>query len=91
MKLNELMEEDHDEATNMGEHRALLERYPTEEGVEPNWINLKEIVVGSERDKQQILQALKYLHDNRTIDTDFLAVNTLVHVYTQPDMVKVRS
>jgi hypothetical protein len=94
MKLHEMIveliddDEEH-EAWNYEEHNRLLERYPTEG--DPEWLGLKEIVVSTERDKQQFLQAFKYLHDNRTIDTDFLAVNTLVHIYMNPDLIKVKS
>ena len=79
-----------DEAWNMFEHRKALEKYPKDPNAEVPWVNLKEIVVETERDKQQVLAAFKYLHDNFSIDTDFIAVNTLVHVYSNPDMVKVR-
>ncbi len=42
------------------------------------------IVVASEDDKQQLQAAFEYLHDNRLIDTDFVAVNCLVHSYCEP-------
>lgn len=91
MKLHELAEETLSaEAWNMDEHNTLLERHPPN-GIEPDWLRLTEIVVPTERDKQQLLQAFKYLHDNRTIDTDFMAVNLLVHTYENPDLIKVRS
>ena len=92
MKLNELtqMEPSEDEAWNMDEHR-LMERYPEEgSGVDPQYVDITEIIVPTERDKDQLLRAIKYLHDNRTIDTDFYAVNTLVHMYHVPERIKVK-
>lgn len=91
MKIQDLQLEEHeDEAWNMDEHRALLEKYPTDKTAPREYVAITEIVVPSERDKQQLLQAIKYLHDNRTIDTDFYAVNTLVHMYEVPDLIKVK-
>lgn len=88
--LKELMNLDDAEAWNMDEHR-LMERYPEEgSGQEPMYVAITEIVVPTERDKDQLLRAIKYLHDNRTIDTDFYAVNSLVHMYRAPDRIKVR-
>jgi hypothetical protein len=78
-----------DEAWNMEKHNMILERHPPE-GVEPDWLRMTEIVVPTERDKAQLLAAFEYLHDNRTIDTDFMAVNLLVHTYMNPELIKVR-
>ena len=68
----------------------------TQNGLE-RWVDgkvsrfeIKTIEVGSEADKQQILIALKYLHDC-CIDTDFIAVNNLVHLYHDPDLITVKS
>lgn len=47
------------------------------------------IIVGSEREKQDLLKASKYLHDLRNIDTDVPMVNTLVHLYMAPDLIAV--
>lgn len=55
----------------------------------PDGIDIKSITVGSEQDKQQLLLALKYLHDRRNIDTDFAAVNELVHMYHAPECIIV--
>lgn len=43
------------------------------------WIKFK-IIADTEEDKKELLQAFKYLHD-ADIDTDFIAVNQLVHLY----------
>lgn len=53
------------------------------------WVNINEIIVASEWDKEQLLKAFKYLHNNFTIDTDFMAVNSLVHFYLCPEKIKV--
>jgi len=93
MKLHELATQDVEwdgEAANMDEHR-LMERYPEDPNAEMKFVNITEIVVPSERDKEQLLKAIKYLHDNRTIDTNYYAVNSLVHMYEAPELIKVKS
>jgi len=47
------------------------------------------ITVKSKRDKDQLLLAFKYLHDNPIINTDYMAVNYLVHIYTDPDIIEI--
>lgn len=79
-----------DEAMNMSEHR-LMERYPEDAAAEKKYVAITEIVVPTARDKDQILRAIKYLHDNLTIDTEFYGVNTLVHMYERPDLIKVQA
>lgn len=55
----------------------------------PEGINIKSIIVGSEQDKEQLLLALKYLHDLRNIDTNLVAVNELVRMYRAPEYITV--
>lgn len=43
------------------------------------------IVVPTEQDKKELQAALEYMHDLREIDTDFIAVNQLVHEYEHGD------
>ena len=50
---------------------------------EQKWIEFR-IVVPDEETKQQLQAAFEYLHDNRLIDTDFMAVNAAVHSYLEP-------
>lgn len=57
---------------------------------DPRFITIEQIVVPSEFDKAQLLLASEYLHDNRLIDTDLMAVNTLVHLYENPDIIVVK-
>lgn len=78
------------ECWNYDEHSSNLERYD-EALVEQKWVTIESIFVPSEYDKAQLLAALKYLHDNRTIDTDFIAVNYLTHLYQNPDKIIVKA
>ena len=54
------------------------------------YVGLKKIVVSSEFDKEQLLLAFKYIHDMWGLDTDYMAVNTIAHVYTRPDLIEVQ-
>lgn len=49
-----------------------------------------QIFVGTEEDKQQLLLALEYLHNMRETDTDYTAVNYLVHTYLHPELIRVK-
>lgn len=84
----ESLDSEDDEAFNMNEHRALLETY---DEANPKYVAITEIVVPTERDREQVLAAIKYLHDNISINTDFYAVNTLVHLYQIPERIKVKA
>lgn len=57
---------------------------------EQQWVTIDEIIVPTEFDKEQLLKAIKYIHYLRNIDTDYMAVNTLVHIYENPDLIKVK-
>jgi hypothetical protein len=54
-------------------------------GNDPRWKKVKwvdfRIVVPDIETRKQLEAACEYLHDNRLIDTNFLAVNSLVHAY----------
>jgi hypothetical protein len=39
------------------------------------------IVVPTNRDRKELLEVSRYLHDLRCIDTEYIAVNQLVHEY----------
>lgn len=73
------------------EIKPLMERYDESKGDDQKWVNITEIVVPTQYDKEQLLLAIRYLHDSREIDTDYLGVNTLVHQYEDPDVIKVRA
>jgi len=66
-----------------------MAKYDEAKGDDQRWVNITEIVVPSEHDKEQLLLALKYLHDCY-IDTDFMAVNALVHQYQCPERITVK-
>lgn len=48
------------------------------------------INVDSEEAKEQLLIASAYIHNILEVDKSFIAVNMLSHLYTNPDMIKVR-
>ena len=68
-----------------------LRRYDENKGDDQAWVNLTKIVVPTAFDKVQILLALRYIHDLRCIDTDYMAVNTLVHQYAFPERIEVEA
>lgn len=53
------------------------------------FIKLKRIEVETEEDKAQLLAASRYIHDLYEIDTGYLAVNHIAHLYTDPDVIVV--
>ena len=60
-----------------------LDRYP--EGDNPFIPFITKIVVPSEYARQQVALACRYLHDQMTTDTDYMAVNFLVHLYADEE------
>ena len=67
-----------------------LERYPLDDVEEKQFVTISKIVVPTERDKKQLLKAFKYLHDLRNIDPEYYAVNTIMHIYQNPDLIEVQ-
>ena len=55
---------------------------------DPKFIAITKIIVPTERDKQQLLKAIEYLHDQSS-NTDYYAVNTLIHLYEHPERIEV--
>jgi len=47
------------------------------------------ITVNSEETKEQLLLASAYIHNLQSLDTSFIAVNWLAHLYTNPDLITV--
>ena len=47
------------------------------------------IIARSEEDKAQLIRAFQYIHDMRELDTDYIAVNYLAHIYTNPEIIVV--
>jgi hypothetical protein len=66
-----------------------LERYSDSHGPD-QCVDITEIIVPTQYDKDQLIKAFKYLHDLRTVDTVYLAVNTLAHFYNVADRIVVR-
>lgn len=46
------------------------------------------IVVGSQVEKDQLIEASRHIHDS-DVDTDLPMVNTLAHLYLAPDLIVV--
>jgi hypothetical protein len=65
-----------------------MERYP-EDGTPPNYVAITKIVVPTQRDKDELLRAIEYIHYLRELDTDYIAVNTLAHMYLRPELIEV--
>ena len=70
------------------EEYPLLKRHEQytddDEKGENHYFTKFKIVVSSEEDKQQLEEAFRYIHD-QNIDTDYVTVNQLVHVYLERD------
>lgn len=79
------------ERDHRGEQYPELDRYDDDSTVEPKWVVIHEIVVETERDKEQILAASRYIHDLLELDTGYIGVNYIAHLYTNPDLIKVRT
>jgi len=48
------------------------------------------IIVSSEQEKAELLEAIEYIHYLRCIDTDHSPmVNELVHMYLAPELIEV--
>lgn len=54
-----------------------------------NYVTITKIIVPTERDKDQLLLASEYLHHISLIDSDYCAVNTLIHIYEDPDLIQI--
>jgi hypothetical protein len=57
--------------------------------LEQPWVTISKITVPTEYDKKQLLKAFEYIHDLRNINTDLLAVNTICHLYLNPELIEV--
>ena len=82
--------EEEEECWNYDENTRGMERYSANETGE-TYITITRLVVPTQYDKEQLLMAIKYFHDNKTIDSDFKAVNTLIHLYETPDRIEVEA
>lgn len=78
--LNEHADEDHPE----------LNRWDDSKGDDQKWMQVHSIVVETEEDKRQLLAASRYIHDLMELDTSYMAVNWLAHLYTDPTKIVVQ-
>lgn len=53
------------------------------------YVTITKIIVPTQQDKEQLLEAFKYIHDLECIDTDYMAVNSIAHIYEHPDLIEV--
>ncbi len=73
------------------ENASKLKRW--EENVaneDQKYVTISKIVVPTEYDKSQILEASAYIHNLRDIDSDYMAVNTIMHLYECPELIEVK-
>ena len=68
-----------------------LNRYDDAKGDDQKWGKITKIVVPTEEDKKQLLLASEYIHYLGDIDSDYMMVNTLMHLYEHPDWIEVQS
>jgi len=54
------------------------------------YVTISKIIVPTEQDKQQLLAAFEYIHYLSDIDPDYMAVNTIMHIYTRPDLIEIQ-
>jgi hypothetical protein len=76
-------------------HKKFLKEHPTmdkyieENGDNQKWVGISKIVVKTQREKDELLKAFNYIHNLREIDSDYLAVNTIMHIYTRPELIVI--
>jgi hypothetical protein len=47
------------------------------------------IIVNTEKEKQEVLEASEHIHDCLELDTDIPMVNTIAHLYEAPFLIEV--
>ena len=67
-----------------------LKRYDETSEKPQTWPKIIKIIVDNEDSKQQLLKASEYIHNLYTINSDFMMVNTLMHLYMAPDLIEVQ-
>lgn len=67
-----------------------LNRYDDGVGDNQKWGRITKIIVPTKEDKEQLLLASEYVHNLRTLDTDYMMVNTLAHLYECPELIEVK-
>jgi hypothetical protein len=66
-----------------------MNRYDDALGNDQKWGTVVKIQVATQEDKEQLLKASEYIHNMRELDTDFMMVNTIAHLYTCPELIEV--
>lgn len=67
-----------------------MTRYsPDPQEKDPWHPSILKITVTDQKTKDELLTASRYVH-NRNIDTDFMMVNTLAHLYQRPELISVK-
>lgn len=67
-----------------------MNRYDDNKGDDQKWGKISKITVPTEEDKEQLLLACEYIHNLKDIDSDYMMVNMLMHLYEHPDLVEVQ-
>ena len=68
-----------------------LAKYIESQGDNQKWVDITKIIVPSQFEKDELLKAFRYIHNLREVDPDYLAVNTLMHMYLEPDKIEVQN
>lgn len=69
-----------------------LVRFPRKlkDAKKQQYVEINEIQVSSEYDKEQLIMALNYILTNTNVDTDFMAVDALLAMVYYPSKIKVK-
>jgi len=87
MSIEEYIEQecwDYDEVT-----KDMVRYDEDKDDKDQQYVALTKIIVPTEFDKEQLIKAFKYIHNLHSIDTDFMAINTIAHLYLNPDTIEV--
>ena len=75
-----------------------MRKYPKNEDAPVEFVKLKKIIVETEDDKKELLEAFRYLHDFDGedkdgnpigLDHDNIAINLLMHLYLNPEIIEI--
>ncbi len=53
------------------------------------FVEITEIIVPTIYDKDQLIKSFQYIHNLRSINSDYIGVNTIMHMYTVPERIVV--
>lgn len=67
-----------------------LEKYPEDDIDYGKYVGILKIIVDSEWSKHQLLLTSEYIHDLSQIDTEIKGVNTIAHLYLNPELIEVQ-